>query len=381
MGISLEREILVVVGTGGVGKTTLSAALGLAALESKERVLVVTIDPAQRLADALGLDSLTHTPQRVSGPTPGGGALWAMMLDTKRTFAELVERYLRDPESRRGIVENPIFQNLTDAVSGSREYSAIEKLFELHASGDYDLIVLDTPPATHALDFLDAPRRLSGFLDSSLQKTLLKPAVVVGRSGFRALRRGTDAVISIIQRITGLEFLQLISDFLVALEDLWEGLSQHADALHELLRSERGGFALVVQPNPVQAKRAAEFSSRLDAEGIRLDALLLNRMTAGFPGVKPTSEKTREDLCRAIAPQLPPHSPETATALADGLCDWVDATLRRTEAEEQVSLELQSALRLTPEQVCRVPRLSGELHSREALSALIPYLVKRNDRG
>ena len=381
MGISLEREILVVVGTGGVGKTTLSAALGLAALESKERVLVVTIDPAQRLADALGLDSLTHTPQRVCSPTPGGGALWALMLDTQRTFDELVARDLRDPESRRGIVENPIFQNLTDAVSGSREYSAMEKLFELHASGDYDLIVLDTPPATHALDFLDAPRRLSGFLDSNLQKALLKPAVVVGRSGFRALRRGTDAVISIIRRITGLEFLQLISGFLVALEDLWKGLSQHADALHELLRSERGGFALVVQPNPVQAKRAAEFSSRLDAEGIRLDALLLNRMTAGFPGVKPTSEKTREDLCGAIAPQLPPHSPETATALSDGLCDWVDATLRRTEAEEQASLELQSALRLTPEQVCRVPRLSGELHSREALSALIPYLVKRNDRG
>lgn len=383
MSVPLDREVIVVVGTGGVGKTTLSAILGLAASQRKQRVLIVTIDPAQRLADALGLDHLTHNPTEIrlpgsesavaiSSPSP---RVWAMMLDTKRTFEELVERYARDPESQRRIHANPIFQNLTDAVSGSREYSAMEKLYQLHASGDYDLIVLDTPPASHALHFLDAPRRLTGFLDSSLLRVLLKPAVVVGRSGFRALRRGTDAVISIIQRITGLEFLQLISDFLIALEDLWEGLAQHADALNDLLRSDRTGFVLVVQANAVQARRAVEFAERLDTEGIELDALVVNRMQPSIPGLSQTTPETRERLHIALSQKL---DADKAAATAAELCDWIDRSAQIAETEEQTTRELQQALGLAPGRVSRVPRRPGDLHTLDALHELIPFLSDPN---
>ncbi len=181
----LDLRVLVTVGTGGVGKTTVSAALGLEAARRGKRVLVLTIDPAKRLADALGISELSHEPRELELPVAGGGSLAAMVLDTKRTFDELVMRFSPDVESRERILANPIYRNLTDTLAGSREYSAMAKLYQLYSDGDYDLIVLDTPPAKHALDFLETPRRLQGFLDSGFLKVLLHPAAAIGRTGFR----------------------------------------------------------------------------------------------------------------------------------------------------------------------------------------------------
>ena len=170
----LGRRVLVCVGTGGVGKTTVAAALGIEAARRGKRALVLTIDPARRLADALGTGSLDHEEREVPGALPGGpgsrgdGALFAMMLDTKRTFDEVVRRYARDAETLEQIFANPIYQNLTDTLAGSREYSAMEQLHRIHERNDYDLIVLDTPPARHALDFLNAPRRLTDLFDTSV---------------------------------------------------------------------------------------------------------------------------------------------------------------------------------------------------------------------
>jgi len=227
----LDCRVLVTVGTGGVGKTTVAAALGLAGARAGKSVLVMTIDPARRLADALGTGALDHVPREVprerlsEAGVAGEGKLAAMMLDTKRTFDELVERFAADPASRERIFANPIYRNLTDALGGSREYSAMEKLRQVHAEGGYDLIVLDTPPASHALDFLDAPRRLAGFLESQLLTTLLHPAAVVGRASLRLFRSGSELVLRGLERITGLEFLTAISEFLLAFEEMLGGFS------------------------------------------------------------------------------------------------------------------------------------------------------------
>jgi anion-transporting ArsA/GET3 family ATPase len=230
----LEHRILVTVGTGGVGKTTVGAAIGLEAARRGKRALVVTIDPARRLADALGVGELGHEPRTLprkvlrKAGIEGRGELVAMMLDTKRTFDELVSRYSPDEEALERILANPIYQNLTDALAGSREYSAMEKLHQLHSAGDYDLIVLDTPPSTHALEFLDAPRRLTGFLQSDFLKLLFRPALAMGRTGFRLFRFGSATVLRAMERLTGIGFLRTISDFLLAFESMLEGFTTRA---------------------------------------------------------------------------------------------------------------------------------------------------------
>ena len=217
----LERRILVCAGTGGVGKTTLAASIGLEAARRGKRALVVTIDPARRLADAFGVGPLGNVPceippKRIAmalGDT-APGTLHAMMLDTKRSFDALVERFAPDAATRERIFENPIYQTLTDALAGSREYAATEEVLRRHGEAEYDLLVLDTPPARHALDFLDAPRRLIGFLESPISRLLIRPALTLGRSGLRWFRLGSDHTLRTLERISGFEFLGAISEFL-----------------------------------------------------------------------------------------------------------------------------------------------------------------------
>jgi anion-transporting ArsA/GET3 family ATPase len=182
-----ERDMIVCVGTGGVGKTTLAAALALGAAHHGQRALVVTIDPARRLADALGIDDLANEPREITvepsedGPIPG--QLFAMMLDTKQTFDDMVARFSESPEAKERILSNPIYQHLSSALAGSAEYAAMEKVFELHESAKFDIIIVDTPPSQHALDFIDTPRRLAGFRKSRLVQLLIRPALGVGGFG------------------------------------------------------------------------------------------------------------------------------------------------------------------------------------------------------
>ena len=385
----LDRRILITVGTGGVGKTTIAAALGLAAAARGRRVLVLTIDPARRLADALGLSSLdpnaAEIPREVlkAAGVDGSGSLAAMMLDTKRSFDELVQRYAPDEETRERIVDNKLYQHLSDALAGSREYSALEKLYQIHAANDYDLIVLDTPPAAHALDFLDAPRRLTGFLDSPILRLMLRPALAVGRTGFRLFRAGSDMVLALIARVTGMELLRLIAEFLLAFETLWDGISARAREVERLLRSPDTGFVLVVGPDPVQVRRAREFWERLQSERIELLGAIVNRVRR-WPEPGPIPElppATREALAQALAAELDRSDPPFATGeAARALVDLVGryASLARRDAALREGLTKD--LELGEGQTREVPLLAEDIHNARGLREIADRIFAESGR-
>lgn len=368
----LEREVLVCVGTGGVGKTTVSAALALEAARLGRRALVLTIDPARRLADALGTGPLGHDerelpPERLKGVgVRPPGRLSAMMLDTKRTFDDLVERYAPDAVARELILQNPIYRNLTDALVGSREYSAMERLHQIHSSGRYDLIVVDTPPASHALDFLDAPRRLTGFLDSQLLKRLFHPAAIVGRTSFRLFRRGSEGVLRLIERVSGLEFVRSISEFLLVFESLMGGFAARAHEIEALLRSERVGFVLISGANPDQARRAAEFWSRLSREQIHLVGAVVNRVRT-WPGASLPKLPTESEESKALGwleDRLGPGSE------ARGVLDTLLRQLALAQRDREHLGTLARALPLEPEALRTVPLLPEDIHAIDSLASL-----------
>ena len=381
----LEHRVLVTVGTGGVGKTTVSAALGLEAARQGRRVLVVTIDPARRLAEALGIRELGHRAHQISAERlrslgiDGGGEFHAMMLDTKRTFDEVVARYSPDRESLERILNNPIYKNLSDALAGSREYSAMEKLHELHSSGAYDLIVLDTPPSGYALEFLDAPRRLTGFLESQFLRLLFRPALAWGRTGLRLFRFGSDTLLRVVERLTGLEFLRAISEFLLAFEGMLTGFTDRSREVEALLRDPICGFILVVGPASDQAQRAREFWARLDREGVHLTGLVVNRVHSWpAPGPPlPLDRRRAKRLGRWLTQAL-----EANGGLADPdpkrSAQAVVETLARQAAlashDDAVCEELSEALGLDPIAVRRVPLFAEDVHTLEALAQLSPHL-------
>jgi anion-transporting ArsA/GET3 family ATPase len=366
----LERELLVTVGTGGVGKTTLAAALGLEAARAGRRVLVITIDPARRLADALGLDQLDHEERELpealrarSGIAPGG-QLFAMMLDTRRAFDELAARLIPDPGLLARVRRNAIYRNLTDALSGSREYSALEKLHELRAGGRYDLIVVDTPPAGHALEFLDAPRRLAGFLESGLLGALLRPATRVGRLGLRAFRGGSEAALRALKRLTGSDLPAALADFLAAVEMPLSDIEQRARATQQLLRSAACAFVLVAGPEPQQVARAREFAARLRGEQIALAGAVLNRVRV-WPGGAPPPELAPAERAELLA-RLEPSLWVAAPALLDAA--ELQAHLARRDA--RLCDELAAALPLAAEAVRRVPLLPEDVGALDTLLRL-----------
>jgi anion-transporting ArsA/GET3 family ATPase len=282
---ALDRgRIAVCVGCGGVGKTTVAAAIALEAARRHRRVAVITIDPARRLADALGVRDLGNEPQEISRETltslgiPEDGSLWAMMLDMKRTFDDLVERFAEDPEARVRILENPIYRHVSDALAGSVEYSAMEKVYELCERKEFDLIVVDTPPAQHALDFLDAPQRVVEFLESRIVHILIHPAMAAGRFGFRIFHRSAHRVLQLLERITGIGFLEDISEFLMAFEHMSEGFRERAVRVRQLLLGPEASFILIAGPARESALQAEQFLDRLEATGVPLAGVLINRV-------------------------------------------------------------------------------------------------------
>ncbi len=275
-----EKSVLVCVGAGGVGKTTTSAALALGLAQQGQRVAVVTIDPARRLASALGLAELPSEPRRIDPAllaeqgVPAGGELWAMMLDAKRTFDELITRLAPDEQAREEILANPVYRELSTAVAGSHDLSAIAKLYELHEEHDFDVIVLDTPPSRNALDFLDAPNRLLGFLDGRALQVFLKPGGLTAR----VFGRGTALVFAIFARVTGVDMLSELSRFFRALSGVTEGFGERTRAVASLLRDERTSFLIVTSPEPEPAREARFLAARLAASGMAVGALIVNRV-------------------------------------------------------------------------------------------------------
>jgi anion-transporting ArsA/GET3 family ATPase len=281
-----EARVLVCAGTGGVGKTTISAALALEAALAGRRTLVLTIDPAGRLADALGADDLGSKPTRVdlSAISTGThseslpGCLDAMMLDPKPTFDALVARFARDEAARQRILDNRIYRHLSESLAGSADYAAMVQVFELIESSDYELIVVDTPPADHALDFLRAPRRMREFLHSRFVRSLIAPALSASRFGARLLGRGLQRILSLVERIAGGGFLDDLSEFMKAIDGLSLAFDERSTWVEEFLLGPQTSFVLVCGGQTRANASALEFLSQLSAFRVPLVAVVANRL-------------------------------------------------------------------------------------------------------
>ncbi|MEU4052823.1 ArsA-related P-loop ATPase [Streptomyces olivaceus] len=273
-----QTRIVVCCGSGGVGKTTTAAALGLRAAERGRKVVVLTIDPARRLAQSMGIDSLDNTPRRVKGvDDSAGGELHAMMLDMKRTFDEIVEAHA-DPDRAAAILGNPFYQSLSAGFAGTQEYMAMEKLGQLRGRDEWDLIVVDTPPSRSALDFLDAPKRLGSFLDGKLIRVLLAPAKVGGRAGMKFLNVGMSMMTGVLGKVLGGQFLKDVQTFVAAMDSMFGGFRTRADATYKLLQAPGTAFLVVAAPERDALREAAYFVQRLAAEDMPLAGLVLNRV-------------------------------------------------------------------------------------------------------
>jgi anion-transporting ArsA/GET3 family ATPase len=274
-------NIIVCCGSGGVGKTTTSAALALRAAEHGRKVVVLTIDPARRLAQSMGIEKLDNVPRPVPGLAPvdgegEGGSLDAMMLDMKRTFDEVVESQA-SPEKAAQILANPFYIALSSSFAGTQEYMAMEKLGQLHAdaiaSGRWDLIVVDTPPSRSALDFLDAPERLSSFLDGRFIRLMLAPA----RGPARLMTAGLSLVTHALTKILGAQVLRDMQTFVAAFDTLFGGFRQRAQKTYRLLQARGTAFLVVAAPEPDALREAAYFVERLNEERMPLAGLVVNR--------------------------------------------------------------------------------------------------------
>ncbi|WP_320779512.1 ArsA family ATPase [Streptomyces sp. CRN 30] len=273
-----DTRIVVCCGSGGVGKTTTAAALGLRAAERGRKVVVLTIDPARRLAQSMGIDSLDNIPRRVKGiDDTAGGELHAMMLDMKRTFDEIVEAHA-DPERASAILGNPFYQSLSAGFAGTQEYMAMEKLGQLRARDEWDLIVVDTPPSRSALDFLDAPKRLGSFLDGKLIRVLLAPAKMGGRAGMKFLNVGMSMMTGALGKVLGGQLLRDVQTFVAAMDSMFGGFRTRADATYKLLQAPGTAFLVVAAPERDALREAAYFVERLAAEDMPLAGLVLNRV-------------------------------------------------------------------------------------------------------
>jgi len=273
-------KILVCCGSGGVGKTTTAAALALRGAELGRRTVVLTIDPAKRLAQSMGLSELDNTPRAVVGVRPpegSAGRLDAMMLDMKRTFDQLVVDHA-DPGKAEQILANPFYQALSSSFAGTQEYMAMEKLAQLVGSGDHDLVVVDTPPTRSALDFLDAPQRLTTFLDGRMVRILLAPAKAGGKAYVRVVTAGLGVFTSVLTRIIGTEVLSDLSQFVAALETMFGGFRERAQSTYDLLKAPGTAFVVVAAPERDAMREAAYFVERLAAEQMPLAGLVVNRV-------------------------------------------------------------------------------------------------------
>jgi anion-transporting ArsA/GET3 family ATPase len=274
------KRVLICAGAGGVGKTTVSAAVALGLAATGARVALVTIDPARRLAESLGLDRLENDPRLVAaragtaGGVPVNGELWTMMLDSRRTFDELITRLAPDPWTREEILHNRVYEHLASAMAGSHEYAAVAKLFELERRADFDMLVLDTPPSRNALDFLDAPDRLGGLLEARALRALLASSAYGTRVA--------GLVLGAIRRITGSAMLEDLVTFLGLLGGMVDALRERSLDVKRLMRAPSTGFLIVTSPEPAPVEEAIFLARGLDAAGMGRCGLIINRVhTAG----------------------------------------------------------------------------------------------------
>ncbi len=367
----LATRVIVCCGAGGVGKTTTAAALGLRAAERGRRVVVLTIDPARRLAQSMGLDELDNTPRPVTGvDRSAGGSLDAMMLDMKRTFDEVIEAHAT-PEKARQILANPFYQTLSSSFAGTQEYMAMEKLGQLRARSDsdpgggWDLIVVDTPPSRSALDFLDAPARLGSFLDGRLIRLLSAPARAGGRAYLRVFSVAVGTATGVLSKLLGGQILRDVQSFVAALDTVFGGFRERAEQTYRLLQQEGTSFLVVAAPEPDALREASYFVERLGQEGMPLAGLILNRVHLA------RAEDLSAERAIAAAEDLAESGGHAVTA---GLLRVHAARMQRRERERALAGRFVSAHPQVA--VAEVPAHAQDVHDLTGLRAVGAELAK-----
>ena len=352
--VSGQSSILVCCGPGGVGKTTVSAALAVEGAAEGRRCVVVTVDPARRLANALGLDELPDRPHRIEGDWPG--ELWAVMLNPKSTFDALVRKYAPRPEQAEAILANRFYRNIAGALSGTQEYMAMETLYELYVEGDYDLIVVDTPPTRNALDFVDAPRRLTRFLDNRIFRLLMLPT----RVGLKAVNAAAQTFLRTVSKTVGGQVVSDAIAFFQAFEGMEDGFRDRAQRVLDLLTDPGTAFVLVASPRRDAVVEAEFFTDKLAEADIPVQGLVVNRMQPRFAmGWSPEA-----DLARAQT--------VSGTSLGPLWRNLADLhALADAEEAEVASL----VKRVAPSPVVRVPLFETDVHDLDGLAAVGSWLA------
>jgi anion-transporting ArsA/GET3 family ATPase len=377
-GLLVTKEIVVACGPGGVGKTTTAAAAALmAAVRHGSKVLVLTIDPARRLADALGLDGIGNTEHRVpdeafraAGIKPRG-QLWAAMLDTKESWDALVRRHAPDARARDEILANPLYQNIAGRFVQSHDYIAMERLYEIHSESDYDLIVVDTPPTRNALDFLDAPKRMADFFSSRLLRWLIVPY----RS--RLVNVATKPFYQIADRILGTEFLADISEFFILFQSMYDGFVERSKSVGRLLSDRRTTFMVVSTLEAVPLREAEFFAEQITSRRLHLGAIVLNKVLPLYlrdPSGTAVAEALRERapaLATDIAPVLRRRDPELADTdqIARVLTEVAESYLNFQVVAVR-EMEERAMLSVVPDVVASVPFFETDLYDLAGLHRL-----------
>jgi len=356
------KRVCVCCGSGGVGKTTTSAAVALGMAARGAKVAVVTIDPANRLANALGLEQLENEPRRVdperlaTGPIEVRGELWAMMLDPKRTFDELIERIAPDPGRAEEIKANRVYRELSTAVSGSQELTAIAKLYELDQEHQFDVLVLDTPPSRNALEFLDAPNRINSFLEGRALKAFMKPTGL----GFRTLGRGAMPLLGGLRKITGIDLITDLTVFFQLLGDMTVDFSQRAAQVEQLLRADTTAFVLVTSAAAEPIDEAIWFGQRLANDGLPFAGVIVNRVHHDLLGDREPRE-VRRSLARALPAPL-------AARVAENFRDYHVLAMRDDRNLARLASHLDD------QRLLLVPQLDDDVHDIEGLARIHRYL-------
>jgi anion-transporting ArsA/GET3 family ATPase len=380
-----RTRIVVCCGSGGVGKTTIAAAIGLRAAERGRHVVVLTVDPARRLAQSMGLTVLDNTPRLVDGVRGAdddaeegtaeegtaeaeggegsgrGGSMHAMMLDMKRTFDEIVEAHA-DPDRAAQILANPFYQSLSSSFAGTQEYMAMEKLGQLRRADEWDLIVVDTPPSRSALDFLDAPQRLGRFLDGRLLRLLVAPAKFGGKAGLKVLNAGFGLVTGVVTKIIGSQLLRDVQTFVSAMDTMFGGFRERAEYTYRLLRMPGTTFLVIAAPEPDALREASYFVERLERDGMPLGGLVLNRVHS--------SPAARLSAARSLAAvETLQGLPESdSSALAITALRLHAERMRRAAAEKRLAERFTAAHPLVP--VAQIPAQAEDVHDLDGLRVI-----------
>jgi anion-transporting ArsA/GET3 family ATPase len=372
--VLLSHRVVVTVGSGGVGKTTTAAAMAVDAAMEGRRVLCLTIDPARRLANSLGLDEMTTSEQEVPRALferqglQCKGSLSAMMLDTKRTFDALVEKYASDDEARDRILENQIYQYVASSLAGTQEYMAMEKLHEVRKDPQWDLIVLDTPPTSSALDFLTAPERLIDAIDSPAMRWFLQVFQGAGKEAFGLVGRGATVLIRGIGRITGIEFLEQVAAFIGGINDLFGGFKERATQVSEALRSPEVAFVLVTSPDPMAISEAGYFSDKLDQAGMNRKAIIVNQV---HPLIEAPTISSEEQV-RALSEVVP--SSIDASNLQPRLSEAL-STERVWAENDRAQVERLSEELGNGAHIVEVPSFDQDVYDLAALAQVANFLT------